>query len=89
MNSNLMHFLVFSTNIKSIRKNTKNQRALNNNMEVREWNIDVDNGYCVLRIVTKTLSAKSVIANINGRASNAASWNNQNKKHYQIWKNSL
>lgn len=55
------NILVFATNIKTESDKQKINNVLDNNPEILQWNIDLEDIDCVLRIVSKTLSEEQII----------------------------
>lgn len=61
------NILVFATNIKTESDKQKINNVLNNNPEILQWNIDLEDIDCVLRIVSKTLSEEQIIQLIDNQ----------------------
>jgi hypothetical protein len=61
MENHLEDVLVFATNIKTENDKQKIINTLDEHSEIHEWNIDLEDIDCVLRIVSKTLSEEQII----------------------------
>ena len=58
---NFDHILVFKTNIKSQDDIQVLQSLLDTHDEIEQWNVDLNDEDCVLRVVTYRLSNQDVI----------------------------
>jgi hypothetical protein len=61
MKHTLNNILVFATNIKTENDKQKISLALDENLEIHQWNIDQEDVDCVLRVVSETLSEEQII----------------------------
>ncbi|MFV8325562.1 hypothetical protein [Flavobacterium sp. ZS1P14] len=61
MKNHFENILVFATNIASENDKQKVSNVLHEHSEIYQWNIDLEDVDCVLRIVSKTLSEEQVI----------------------------
>ncbi|MFB9108435.1 hypothetical protein [Flavobacterium gyeonganense] len=61
----LNNILVFATNIKTENDRQKISFALDENSEIQEWNIDLEDIDCVLRVVSETLSERQIVNILN------------------------
>jgi hypothetical protein len=57
--------LIFKTNIHTENDKANVSTTLNSNMQIRDWNIDLDDIDRVLRIESETLSHQQIIADLN------------------------
>jgi len=65
MEQNLQHILVFKTNIKTEADRQTVKKLLDNHACIRQWNVDLHDIDCVLRIVSPRLSTAEAIALVN------------------------
>ncbi|MGC4041377.1 MAG: hypothetical protein QM710_11495 [Flavobacterium sp.] len=65
MKTNLNHILVFATNIKTKADKDFIGNILNEDNVIQQWSVDQEDRDCVLRIVSRILSANDVIKIIN------------------------
>ncbi|MBB6272475.1 hypothetical protein HDF26_002932 [Pedobacter cryoconitis] len=62
---NIDHVLIFKTNIKSESDKLRLKPALDEHLSIQEWNVDLMDEECVLRIISAQLSRHQVIKFIN------------------------
>ena len=62
---NLTHILIFKTTIKTEKDKQFIGEILNKNSAIQEWSVDCDDVDCLLRIVSQTLTAESILKLIN------------------------
>ena len=62
MAHDLNHILLFKTDIKTMENEARLQPILSNCKDIIQWNVDMEDVDCVLRIVSGTLSHEEVIA---------------------------
>ena len=65
MEQNLQHILVFKTNIKTEADRETVKTLLDNHSCIRQWNVDLHDVDCVLRIVSPSLTTAETIALVN------------------------
>jgi hypothetical protein len=65
MTENFDHILIFKTNISCADGKQLLHRLLDNNPEIEQWNVDMEDEDCVLRIVSYTLTHQQIIQLIN------------------------
>jgi len=65
MDTNLDDILVFATNIKTNADKDFISNILNEDTVIQQWSVDQEDIDCVLRIVSKFLSANDIIKIIN------------------------
>ncbi|QNK61638.1 hypothetical protein H7F33_13860 [Pedobacter sp. PAMC26386] len=58
---NFDHILLFKTDIKSKQDKQALQLTLDKNEHIEQWNVDMDDEDCVLRIISYQLSHKQII----------------------------
>ncbi|HEY6142937.1 MAG TPA: hypothetical protein VIV55_05825 [Flavobacterium sp.] len=61
METTLQNILVFATNIKTESEKLTISTVLDKNPAIQQWNIDLEDVDCVLRIVSETLSEAEII----------------------------
>ena len=61
MENTLQNILVFATNIKTESEKRTISAVLDKNSDIQQWNIDLEDVDCVLRIVSETLSESEII----------------------------
>jgi tmRNA-binding protein len=61
------HIHLFKTNICTEKDKRRIRLLLDNREEVEEWNIDLEDEDCVLRIVSYTLKKKAIITWVTDR----------------------
>lgn len=61
METTLQNILVFATNIKTESEKRTISTVLDKNPTIQQWNIDLEDVDCVLRIVSQTLSETEII----------------------------
>lgn len=62
MTQEKVNILLFKTNIQSILDKQRIQECLDNNEQINQWNIDLQDVDCVLRIVSETLTTAEIIS---------------------------
>jgi len=61
MENQIDSILVFATNIRTENDKQTISQILDKNPEIHQWNIDLEDIDCVLRIVSETLSEEQII----------------------------
>lgn len=61
MENTLNNILVFATNIRTETDRQTVSNILDNHSEIHQWNVDLEDIDCVLRIVSHTLSEDQII----------------------------
>lgn len=61
------NILVFSTNIKTEKEKQTVATVLNNNLEIKKWDIDLEDIDSILRIESNTLEATQIIQMITAQ----------------------
>ncbi len=61
METTLQNILVFAINIKTESEKRTISAVLDKNSAIQQWNIDLEDVDCVLRIVSETLSEEEII----------------------------
>jgi hypothetical protein len=61
MENQIENILVFATNIKTETDKRNISLVLNENQAIQQWNIDLEDIDCVLRIESDTLSEQEII----------------------------
>ncbi|MEH6679995.1 MAG: hypothetical protein V7724_05575 [Sediminicola sp.] len=61
----LDHILVFKTDISSSESEARIHPILSNHKGISQWNVDMEDVDCVLRIISDSLSHDEVIALVN------------------------
>lgn len=59
---NLSEILIFKTNIRTAEDVSAISAILNNHSGIKDWNVDVEDIDCVLRIVSNGLTKQDVIS---------------------------
>ena len=67
MENTLQNILVFATNIKTESEKRTISAVLDKNPAIQQWNIDLEDVDCVLRIVSETLSEAEIISIIKSQ----------------------
>lgn len=67
MENHLNNILVFATNIKTETDRQKVSPILDEISEIHQWNVDLEDIDCVLRIVSNTLSEQQIISIIDAQ----------------------
>jgi len=62
MTQEKVNILLFKTNIQSILDKQRIQECFDNNEQINQWNIDLQDVDCVLRIVSETLTTAEIIS---------------------------
>ena len=65
MEQNLQHILIFKTNIKTEADRQTVKKLLDSHSCIRQWNVDLHDIDCVLRIVSPSLTTSEAIALVN------------------------
>ena len=61
MTTDINHILIFKTNIQTKRDKLRIQRELDTLETIQQWNIDLEDIDCVLRIVSDRLTPEQII----------------------------
>ena len=72
MEIQIENILVFATNIKTENDKQTISKILDNHSEIQQWNIDLEDIDCVLRIVSETLSEEDIIGIIKSQDFNCS-----------------
>lgn len=59
---NLDHILIFKTNISTADDVASLEVLLSNHPEIKQWNIDLEDVDCVLRVISDTLACAEIAA---------------------------
>ncbi|MGN6438697.1 MAG: hypothetical protein ACTHMM_19295 [Agriterribacter sp.] len=59
------NILIFKTNIRSAEDVNRIKSSLNNHQYIQQWNVDLHDVDCVLRIVSPSLQHEQIIELIN------------------------
>ena len=62
MTQEKVNILLFKTNIQTIFDKQRIQGCFDNNEQINQWNIDLQDVDCVLRIVSETLTTAEIIS---------------------------
>ncbi|KIC00803.1 hypothetical protein [Flavobacterium sp. AJR] len=65
METDLDKIYIFKTNIEQLCTDCKVTKTLNNHADILQWSVDTDDVDYVLRIVSETLTVKTIINIIN------------------------
>ncbi|AYN04162.1 MULTISPECIES: hypothetical protein [unclassified Flavobacterium] len=66
METDLDKIYIFKTNIEQLCTDCEVTKTLNNHVNILQWSIDTEDVDCVLRIVSESLTAETIINIING-----------------------
>lgn len=66
METDLDKIYIFKTNIEQLCTDCEVTETLNNHVNILQWSIDTEDVDCVLRIVSESLTAETIINIING-----------------------
>ncbi len=67
MTTELSHILIFKTNIRTAGDKMRIQHSLDASGSIQQWNIDLHDIDCVLRVVSDTLTPEEIISMIQNR----------------------
>jgi hypothetical protein len=62
MTQEKVNILLFKTNIQTILDKQRIQASFDSNEQIYQWNIDLQDVDCVLRIVSETLTTAEIIS---------------------------
>lgn len=65
MEPDLDNIYIFKTNITQIHTNCTMSKTLSEHIAILQWSIDIEDVDCVLRIVSDSLTAETIINVIN------------------------
>jgi hypothetical protein len=65
MSINLNHLFILKTNIKDETGKWLLKKFLDSHPEIQQWNLDLNDIDCVLRVVSPTLCYETIIALVN------------------------